>query len=58
MGESPHLGPSRIFMCLQVLAEVGDADPEVSLGAGVQDLLLASLGVLWMYWVGALELVW
>jgi len=45
-------------MCLQVLAEVGDADPEVSLGAGVQDLLLASLGVLWMYWVGALELVW
>jgi len=34
MGESPHLGPSRIFMCLQVLVEVGDADPEVSLGAG------------------------
>ena len=57
MEESSYSGPARIFMCFQVLTAVSDADPEVFLGVGVQYVVLASLGVLWMCWVGDLELV-
>lgn len=58
MGESSYLGPAWVITRPQVLVAVGDADPEVPPGVGVQYLVLAILSVLWMCFVRSLELVW